>query len=227
MKKILLTLLCLTCLLADAEPAPSTNTPAPAITLESFKLVGDLNGERAAFTFSAVARVENPKGGSLDLLSGMVALTEVAQHKDWRVRAESNRFVLIFDRNGTFPIRVKFNAAVRQSDNWKAVDFRVAGTAVQPIVLQGLSAETKFEFAGAARPERRGDDFVSYLPADGSVKLAWKEARAEMEGKLFYSAEMLSQLTVSPGLMRQNALMQFKVMQGELNRVTLVLRGEG
>src|SRR3974390_1167288 len=38
---------------------------------------------------------------------------------------------------------------------------------------------------------------------------------------------MLSQISVSPGLMRQVALLDFKVMQGELNRVTLLLRGSG
>src|ERR1035438_10539013 len=77
--------------------------------------------------------------------------------------------------------------------------------------------------ARAARPERKGSDFTSYLPSDGTVKLSWKEGRPEAEGKLFYAAEMLSQISVSPGLMRQVALLDFKVMQGELNRVTLLL----
>src|SRR5205823_3152952 len=98
---------------------------------------------------------------------------------------------------------------------------------LRPIILQGLGTDTQFEFAGAARPERKGADFVSFLPSDGAVKLSWKEARPEAEGKLFYSAEMLSQISVSPGLMRQVALFNFKVMQGELSRVALLLHGEG
>src|SRR5439155_11398652 len=128
---------------------------------------------------------------------------------------------------GKFPIQIKFTAAVKQSGNWNAVDFRVAPGAVQPITLQGLGADTQFEFTGAARPERRTNDFVSYLPSDGTVKLSWKEARKAEEGKLFYAAEMLSQISVSPGLMRQVALLDFKVMQGELSRVTLLLHGAG
>ena len=133
----------------------------------------------------------------------------------------------MFDHSGKFPIQLKFNAAVRQNEPWKAVEFHVAPSVLQPIVLQGLGADTQFEFAGAARPERKGSDFASYLPSDGAVKLSWKEARPEAEGKLFYAAEMLSQISVSPGLMRQVALLDFKVMQGELNRVTLLLRGAG
>ena len=220
---IALTLLLTSC----ATPRP---VPAPAmgkVALENFKLVGDLSGEQAVFTLTAMARVDDPKGGALDLLQGTVALTELGAHDKWRIRAEQNRFLLEFDRGGRFLIQLKFNAAVREKDSWKTVAFRVAPSTVQPVVLTGLEADTKFEFAGAAKTERKGDDFVSYLPSDGSVNLSWKRARTEAEGKLFYSGEMLSQISVSPGLMRQVALLNFKVMQGELTRITLRLHGAG
>jgi hypothetical protein len=116
---------------------------------------------------------------------------------------------------------------VRQNGGWNAVDFRVAPSALQPIILQGLAADTQFQFAGAARPERMGNDFASFLPPDGTVKLSWKTAAPEAEGKLFYATEMLAQISVGPGLMRQSALLDCKVMQGELDRVTLLLRGAG
>ena len=88
-------------------------------------------------------------------------------------------------------------------------------------------AATQFQFDGAARPERVGKDYASFLPPDAAVKLSWKTAAPEAEGKLFYAAEMLAQISVGPGLMQQAALLDGKVMQGELDRVTLVLRGEG
>ena len=108
------------------------------------------------------------------------------------------------------------------------MEFEVAPGPLQQIILQGLAADTQFEFAGAARPERTTNVFVSYLPSDGNVKLSWKgNARPEGEGKLFYAAEMQSQISVSPGLMRQVGLLDFKVMQGEMKRVALVLHGGG
>jgi hypothetical protein len=198
-----------------------------SITLHDFKLVGDLNSERAAFTLNAIVKVENSKGGTLELLSGPVALTEIGEHPRWKIQAEANRYVLTFDRRGEFPVQLKFNAAVRAGDNWNTVEFQVAPGPLQQIVLQGLAADTQFQFAGAARPERMTNGFVSFLPSDGAVKLSWKEARPEGEGKLFYAAEMLSQITVSPGLMRQVGLLNFKVMQGEMSRVALVLHGAG
>jgi hypothetical protein len=197
------------------------------VTLTDFKLTGDLSGDSAAFTLTATARVGDADGGSLDLLSGPVALTAFEAHPREHIRAGQNQFSLTFDHGGVFPVVVKFSAKVRQAEDWNEVEFAVAPSVLEPIVLRGLAADTQFQFAGAARPDRKDGDFLSYLPADGKVKFSWKEVRPETEGKLFFSAGMLSQVSVSPGLMRQVALLNFKVMQGELNRVSLRLRGTG
>ena len=205
-------------------PAAQTG---PSVTLKDFKLTGDLSGGQAAFTLSARAHVEDSKGATLELLSGPVALTELGPHSRWRVRAEDNRYVAEFEHGGDFPIQLKFAAAVRQNNGWNSIAFRVAPATLQQVVLQKLAAGTQFQFPGAARPERQGEDFVSFLPDDGEVNLSWKEVAREAEGKLFYAAEMRSQVSISPGVMSQTALLDFKVMQGEMSRVSLGLRGEG
>jgi hypothetical protein len=229
--KIAASLLCALVFFATScstmTPTPSRNVPAGSVTLQDFKLTGDLGGDIAAFTLTANVRVENASGGSLELLSGPVALTAIGAHPNWQVRAEDNRFILNFDRGGVFPVQIKFNAAVGQNDGWSAVDFRVAPSILQPIVLQGLAADTQFQFTDAARPERDGTNFTSFLPVDGSVNFSWKQAQPEGEGKLFYAAEMESQISISPGLMSQTALLDGKVMQGAMNQITLRLHGDG
>jgi hypothetical protein len=197
------------------------------VVLRDFRLTGQFTDQVAAFTLTATARVKDPKGNSLSLLSGGLALTEAASGPDWRFKCNQGQFILTFDKPGEYPVQLKFNAAVRQSNGWNMVDFRVARASLQPITLGGLAADTQFQFAGAARPERTGPNFTTYLPPSGNVNLAWKEGRREAEGRLFYSAEALAQITISPGLMRQTALVDFKVMQGELSRVALLLRGQG
>jgi hypothetical protein len=229
--KIAATILCALVFLATScstmTPTPSRNVPAGSVTLQDFKLTGELGGDIAAFTLTANVRVENAAGGSLELLSGPVALTAIGGHPNWKISSEQNRFIATFDHGGIFPIQIKFNAAVGKNDGWSAVDFRVAPGILQPIVLQGLPADTQFQFANAARPERTGTNFTSFLQVDGAVKFSWKQARPEAEGKLFYAAEMESQISISPGLMRQVALLDGKVMQGEMNQITLVLHGDG
>jgi hypothetical protein len=197
------------------------------VVLRDFKLTGQLTDHNAIFTLTGTARVTNPNGGAITLLSGGVAMTEIPKHPDWRLSANDGRYILRFNKAGEYPLSFKFNAAVRQSGAWNAAEFRVATSALQPVVLQGLAADTQFDFAGAAKPLRVGNDFTSFLPPDGTVKLAWKNAPAETEGRLFFAAEMFSQISISPGLMRQVALLDGKVMQGELTSVTLLLRGAG
>jgi hypothetical protein len=219
--KIVASIICALLFLAASHAA------AGGITLQDFKLTGDLGGEVAAFTLTANAKVENAKGGALELLSGPVALTSLAPRQKWQMCIDQNRFIAKFDRSGIFPIEIHFNAAITRSNDWSAVGFHVATSALQPVVLQGLAADTEFQFASAARPERLGTNFTSYLPVDGTVKFSWKQSRAAAEGKLFYAAEMISQISVSPGLMRQASLFNGKIMQGEMNRLALQLHGAG
>src|SRR3954449_5993201 len=89
---------------AHAAKAPTPAQTIAPITLRDFKLVGDLNSERAAFVLNTIVKVENPKGGTLDLLSGSLALTELGAHPRWKIRAEENRYALVFDRSGEFPV---------------------------------------------------------------------------------------------------------------------------
>lgn len=219
----------LTLLVASAIPwlAGAVEPARPGVFLEDFKLVGELTNGQAAFVLTAIARVEAPKGAELELLSGSAALTDWTPPAKWRLRAEPSGFVAVFDRAGRYPIQLKFHAAVRRAGSWCSVNFQVAPGTLQSIRLRGLPADTQFEFPNAARPERSGDEFTSFLPETGAVQLAWRETKAVVEGKLFYSSEMLSQISVSPGLMRQTSLLDFKVMQGELTRLTFTLHGPG
>jgi hypothetical protein len=208
-------------------PGPPRVTSSGGVTLTDFKLTGDLTGGVAAFTLTANAVVGDKNGGSLPLLSGPVALTGLDARRKWNMIFYKDHFIAAFDRAGTFPIEVHFNAAVAQSNDWSAVSFGVAPGVVQPVVLQGLAADTEFQFANAARPRRTGTYFTSYLPVDGSFNFAWRTARPEQEGKLFYTADMISQISVGSGLMRQAALLDGKIMQGEMNRLVLRLHGAG
>jgi hypothetical protein len=215
------------CLLLLAFRAQSAEKPELAITLEQFKLVGQLSNSHASFTLTGIARVEGSRGGELGLLRGPVALTDANKNPKWRLKADETGLVIRFERGGSFPIRVQFEAAVCQSNGWNEVDFGVAPSTLQPISLRGLPSQTQIEFKNAAKPEYHQSEFESFLAGDGKVNFRWKETQREGGGKLFYAAESLSQISVSPGLLRQVALFDFKVMQGELNSVTLLLRGPG
>jgi len=198
---------------------------ARRVALEDFKLAGDLGEQRASFVLSGNAVVKHPEGGLLDVLSGEAALTNYPTNVE--VTHEGGSYRLRFRQSGTFPLELRFNARVTKRDGWNGVSFEVAPASLRPITLKGLSTDTQFQFPGAAKPERRGAEFVSYLPSAGPVRLQWKEAKVEERGKLFYSAQGTMQIAVGPGLLRQAHLFEFSVMQGELEQLVFDVIGEG
>ena len=176
-------------------------------------------------TLTANATVEDAKGGTLELLSGPVALHHPQRARKWDMTVDQIRFVAKFDRGGNLPVEVHFNAAVTSSNDWSAVDFRVAPS-VGSRSCAGLAADTEFQFATRAAGTQR-HKFHQLLPVDGAVKFAWRPARPAAEGKLFYAAEMTSQIRVSPGLMRQAALAQRQNHAGRNGPARVEAHGDG
>src|ERR1043165_8862665 len=198
---------------------------ARKVTWENFKLTGEVKGQLASFILTGEAVAKHPDGGSLPVLSGEAALTSVPANAE--LQFKRGQYWLRFRKAGAFPIELKFNARIAVQDGWNALDFEVVPSSLRPVVLHGLSQDTQFQFPGAAKPERQQDDFVSYLPATGKLQLQWKEARTEELGKLFYAVQGTAQIAVGPGLLRQAQVMEYKVMQGELNQLVFDVSGEG
>ncbi len=200
---------------------------ANRVVLKDVRLDGQLSDTEAVFTVTATAQVRNPKGGSLLLLSGDVALTEALSTPDWQITFEEGRFQAHFEKAGNYPVQMRFQSRTRLTNGWNQLSFRMAPGALMPVVLRGLKPDTQFKFHGAARPERAGELFQSFLPTDGQVDLVWKESRAETEGVLFFTTTQLSQIAVRPGILRQTTLLGFQVMQGDLTQAQIRLRGSG
>ncbi|MCA9171360.1 MAG: hypothetical protein KDB23_27005, partial [Planctomycetales bacterium] len=65
------------------------------------------------------------------------------------------------------------------------------------------------------------------LPANGHARLQWKQTRDVGEGKLFYSTTAAVETTVGAGLLSQQHVIEYRVLQGELDAVQLDLAGPG
>ena len=59
----------------------SVDPEARRVVLRNVKLTAQLNNQAAIFTLTAIARVKDPKGGSLSLLSGAVALAAAQSYQ--------------------------------------------------------------------------------------------------------------------------------------------------
>ncbi|MCX8155315.1 MAG: hypothetical protein N3J91_02480 [Verrucomicrobiae bacterium] len=195
------------------------------ITLSQFQLTGLFKDQRASFTLQAEAIVRHAEGGTLPILAGDAALTSFPTNAE--AYFAEGRYWLRFRRPGTYPLTLTFDARISTQNEWNALAFEVAPSALRPVVLKGLPAETLFNLGSAARPERQGEDYLTFLPSSGPVQWLWRTARKEERGRLFYAVEGHVGLSVGPGLLRQVCLLNYKVMQGELNQLVLLLQGEG
>ena len=198
---------------------------ARKVAFEKFQLVGTLSNDFASFTLTGQAIVKHPDGGLLAVLWGDAALTSYSTNAE--LRFSNGRYLLVFRKAGTYPVELKFHAKVTPLDGWNGINFDVVSSALRPVTLKGLSADTQFQFPAAAKPERAGSDFLSFLPSAGRLVLQWKEAKTEELGKLFYSVQSAARIAVGPGLLRQAHVMEFKVMQGELAQLVFDLTGDG
>jgi hypothetical protein len=199
---------------------------AQHVTLSGFRLRGRVRDSQVAFVLNATAHVKNSRGGRLALLSGGAALTTLQLPAEVRLGFENDQVIAQFPKPGAYPIELGFDAAVRSTNGWQTTDFAVAPSALQPLTIEGLEPDAELRLEDTARPQASTNGgFTSFLPANGRVRLAWKSARAEAQGKLFFAAQAMTQISLSPGLMRQVTALQLQVLQGELDRLTLRLSG--
>ena len=230
--KIAAALFCALGLLATScntmTPTPMKNPPPGGVTLSDFKLTGDLGGEVAAFTLTATASVADARGGSLDAAfrTGRAHPPRRAagMADERRPKSASSRTLTAAAR---FPSRSISTPPSRGATTGARWIFASRRARCSRSCCKGWRRTRNFSSPAPRGPNAAGTNFLSYLPVDGSVKFAWKQSRPETEGKLFYAAEMTSQISVSPGLMRQADLINGKVMQGEMNRLALRLHGDG
>ncbi|MFG0254596.1 MAG: hypothetical protein ACF787_05800, partial [Rhodopirellula sp. JB053] len=186
----------------------------------------------ARFVFSGTAQV-NTVGASATVLSGDAAISRLPQDDDFRLQLtkvqKSSEYQLTFPQEGEFAVEIEFVARLKRlGDGRHSLDFRVAGGAVMPIVLEGLAEDLAFESTGdSVVPKRSDDQWVGFLPASGRTRMIWKTSRQTGEGKLFFTTSSRIEASVGAGLLRQDHEIEFQVLQGELRSIDIDMHGPG
>ena len=188
------------------------------------------NGESVAFLLTGEAR--STKAGAVgELLRGSAALSGEASGDGWHVRlrqvGEGYVHELVADRAGSFPVKIAFQAAVKRKGDARLIDFTLPPGVVVPLKIDGLGAKVEFDRSLAVMPQRDGEAWRGFLPANGKVNFAWKTSREEAEGALFFSSTEISEVRVGSGLLRQSSLLRFRILQGKLGAIVVKLDGPG
>ncbi len=190
------------------------------------------DGESALFQLQTTAIVSDPSV-EMTLLRGNAALVRIPEDENYQVRlantGKQTVYKVGFSKAGTFSVKLDFVAkVVRAADNQKSVDFTIAAGAVVPVRLEGLDADlTFYRDQQSVVPLWQENAWVGFLPASGRVHVQWKPKRSAGEGKLFFTTLGKVEARVGSGLLRQDHVLDYQVLQGQLGSLSMVLKGPG
>ena len=203
----------------------------PDLQFRDFNLSGSYEAGRFGFSLTGVAEVFNPGEFELTLLSGAAALSKAPQIEGASIRFEGDRYYAQFEKPGTYPVHLFFDAKVATSEGRSTVRFNVMDSALQPVSLAGLPVDASRVRLNGQRLEPADGALKGSLSGDGLFRLFWTDpswkSREPGDAALFYSAESVARLEVGPGLVRQDSSYTVRIMQGTMRRLVFDLQGEG
>ncbi len=208
-------------------------SPAPVELIDT-TLEGDVhsNGKSIRFRLRSTAHVTEANA-QITILSGNAAVSQVPTDVNYRLRLSTDNerpvYQLVFTQAGTFPVTLEFVATlVTPEVNARGMDFTIAASGVVPLTLNGLDSDLEFHRdQQSVVPVRDNDAWLGFLPATGRVSLQWKTSRKTGEGKLFFTTTGYTEAKVGAGLLRQDHQIDYQVLQGELNSISILLQGPG
>jgi hypothetical protein len=191
----------------------------------------DEKGGYTSFLFRGTAVVT--KGDAvLDILHGRAAASDVPVGQGYQLelvadKAKGTLYRLRFLKAGSYPVELKIVARHAENDEWKNISFEVPSGAIVPIVLRGIAGETEFRQNAGVIPSKEGEAWRGFLPLHGRCEMGWKPVRKTGEGKLFFATAARVNVGVGAGLLRQTSIVDYKILQGKLEDLSLELEGPG
>ncbi len=197
------------------------------------QLVGTVaeDGKSVGFRLTAQLRV-GEEGARVELLSGASPngatagdnwhLELVKQGEEW-----ASLLVAGDTRAEGSSLEVDFIVPVKRSKDRRVIDFKLPAGVVVPVRITGLDQDVSFDPSMPLVPRQRGGAWQGFLNASGDARLAWRESAAEEEGALFFTSTETSEVRVGAGLLRQNSLVSFRVLQGRIEALNLGIEGAG
>ena len=207
-------------------------TGARGIELTNSSMNGRLaaDGESISFKLTATAKAA-AKGSAVRLAGGGVALASGVAGDGWHVMLRKDDcmqgYDLIAERAGVFSVEIEFVVPVTRAGDWRRLQFYLPCGVVVPVKIEGLGEGVAFDRALAVVPQREGDTWRGFLPANGSAAMAWRAAGAVAAGALFFSSTESTDVRIGSGLLRQLTTVDLRVLQGQLANLSLALDGPG
>lgn len=205
-----------------------TDPDAQRVLLNDLQLEGQLANDSLAFTLTGTATTKNRSTASLPILDGEAALTDFNLPEKATLRHRQGAYHLVLESPGSYPFQIQFVAKVNADGAWQRSQFQLSPAGLFPIQLHGFPRATEIRVANGG-PFTQVDEshFRGFVPANGSMALAWKAQDVDLSTRLFFNTESNTQIRIGTGVLRQSTAIDLRVMQGELDALTVDVFGPG
>ena len=225
---VALMLLCCTSVWAAQAP-PVPPAPAKPVKVSDVKISGRIEGENITFVLEFTATTPEI-GRTVKLVNGDIALEKLegvagphrvlyaeGAHSIWLARAGEHN--------------IKFTFACRPKkvlkDVWRECSFALPISDMRTLEVVSDRADLDINFPKAMRVTREVKEGVLRTTAIVGVGsqfiVRWKPKVQELTGKLVAAAQVNTIATVSPGAMRIDALVLYRISQGEAKEFKVAL----
>jgi len=211
---------------------PSGTDPRGTATLANAELRGTVadDGGSVAFRLTGVVRPERA-GAVCELISGSAALSGGVSGDGWHIalRRKDDIWIheLVAERTGELPVDLSFEAPVHRKGDWRSVDFHLPAGVVVPVVISGPVAGTSFDPSLPVVPVFAAGQWRGFLPASGAAAMAWRTVKEMASRELVYTSAETTDIRVGSGLLRQQTVLDLRILQGALAAPVIDLTGQG
>lgn len=203
--------------------------PGQGIVVSELDLRGRIEGENVSFTLNLQA--DAPDRSRLTVVEGDVTCLTSSVPRGVELVREGKAYVLVFGRHVKDALSLTFASLPAKEGDWRATQFTLPGATVRRVAMLCDRPDLQVEFPGALGVERRKTaegrtEIAASLGVTRSFTVRWKPEVKALTGELAATCDAHTIYSASVGVLRLDSLLTYRVIQGALEKLTLVLPPE-
>lgn len=219
------------CIITVLGLVTTTIANEPAYKVSDMSVEGEIQGENIVFTLKCNIDVSKK-----DVVVPLVASENVAYidgQIPYRARLEWNKtgYSLRFTRAFSGSISFKFASKPEKSGDWRTAKFSLPMATITKVsvLCDRTDLEVHFPDALDTKREKTQDGrtrVTAFLTATDQLVTVWKPEVRKLEGELAVACEANTIAIATVGALKLDTVLNYRVIQGGLNKITLKLHPE-
>jgi len=195
--------------------------------VSNFSLEGEIEGENITFTLQFDVDIDT-KGTILPLVIGDVAYLEGTFPKYSELVREGDNYALKFRSSREGTVMFRFASRPLKEGDWRRTRFAIPAASIRKVSVLCDRDDLEVKFPSALSVERRTPEagktqVTAFLGIGEQFEVGWKPEVRKLESDLVVTCDANTLATASVGAMRLDSVFTYRVIQGELNTLTLQL----